>query len=150
MTNSLFDHECLTCCSDGADVTLGGVPVCSRVPQVLRPWVECLGWLCDATLTICLYTSGLSLTGLSLIMGQHDHQQDEEAGCDVFSEESLSRSDSVDQLSLHQLDDGSMEERFRVDRRKLEAMILGELITRTYLLSFPEASACTTSLLTTT
>lgn len=60
-------------------------------------------------------------------MGQYDHQ-DEEAVCDVFSEESLSRSDSVDQLSLHQLDDGSMEERFRVDRRKLEAMILGELI----------------------
>lgn len=83
-------------------------------------------------------------------MGQHDHQQDEEAGCDVFSEESLSRSDSVDQLSLHQLDDGNMEERFRVDRRKLEAMILGELITRTYLLSLPEASACTISRLTTT
>lgn len=58
-------------------------------------------------------------------MGQYDHQ-DEEVVCDVFSEESLSRSDSVDQLSLHQLDDGSMEERFRVDRRKLEAMILGK------------------------
>ncbi|XP_063847525.1 protein bicaudal C homolog 1-B-like isoform X3 [Scylla paramamosain] len=57
-------------------------------------------------------------------MGPHDHQDEDEMG-EMYSEESLSRSDSVDYLSLHALDDGTVEERFRVDRRKLEAMILG-------------------------
>ncbi|XP_045126469.1 protein bicaudal C homolog 1-B-like isoform X2 [Portunus trituberculatus] len=57
-------------------------------------------------------------------MGPHDHQDEDEVG-EMYSEESLSRSDSVDYLSLHALDDGTVEERFRVDRRKLEAMILG-------------------------
>lgn len=60
-------------------------------------------------------------------MGQHDHQE-EEVLCELFSEGSLSRSDSVDHLSLHQLEDGNVEERFRVDRRKLEAMILGTVM----------------------
>ena len=58
-------------------------------------------------------------------MGPHDHLNEEENG-ELCSEESLSRSDSVDQLTIHLLEDGSVEERFRVDRRKLEAMILGK------------------------
>ena len=58
-------------------------------------------------------------------MGPHDHQDEDDMG-EMFSEESLSRSNSVDYLSLQPLDDGTVEERFRVDRRKLEAMILGK------------------------
>lgn len=71
-----------------------------------------------------LSSNSLEVTTVPRIMGQHDHQE-EEVVCEVFSEKSLSRSNSVDNLSLHHFDDGSVEERFRVDRRKLEAMLLG-------------------------
>lgn len=44
---------------------------------------------------------------------------------DITSDGTLSRCTSTDRISLA---DGQVEDRFRVDRRKLEAMILGECI----------------------
>jgi len=44
---------------------------------------------------------------------------------EIFSEGTISRCNSTEKLTLTELGDGLVEERFRVDRRKLEAMIQG-------------------------
>lgn len=61
-------------------------------------------------------------------MGPHDHLEAEDDGSsEVFSEGTISRCNSVEKMSTFTLlGDGQVEERFRVDRRKLEAMILGK------------------------
>lgn len=60
-------------------------------------------------------------------MGPHERQEFEEVS-DVYSEDgSLSRCNSLDKMPTYTvLGDQVVEEKFRVDRRKLEAMILGE------------------------
>ncbi|XP_069954243.1 protein bicaudal C homolog 1 isoform X3 [Cherax quadricarinatus] len=57
-------------------------------------------------------------------MGPHDHLEQDDVS-EVYSEGSLSRCNSAEKMTLTVLGDGLVEERFRVDRRKLEAMILG-------------------------
>lgn len=58
-------------------------------------------------------------------MGPHDYQESDEVS-EAFSEGTISRCNSVEKMTVTVLADGLVEERFRVDRRKLEAMILGE------------------------
>ncbi|ROT76480.1 putative protein bicaudal C-like 1-B-like [Penaeus vannamei] len=57
-------------------------------------------------------------------MGPHDYQESDEVS-EAFSEGTISRCNSVEKMTVTVLADGLVEERFRVDRRKLEAMILG-------------------------
>ncbi|XP_042211241.1 LOW QUALITY PROTEIN: protein bicaudal C homolog 1-like [Homarus americanus] len=57
-------------------------------------------------------------------MGPHDHLEQDDVS-EAYSEETLSRCNSAEKLTFTVLGDGLVEERFRVDRRKLEAMILG-------------------------
>ncbi|XP_071538268.1 protein bicaudal C homolog 1 isoform X4 [Panulirus ornatus] len=57
-------------------------------------------------------------------MGPHDHLETDDVS-EVYSEGSISRCNSVEKMTFTVLGDGLVEERFRVDRRKLEAMILG-------------------------
>lgn len=58
-------------------------------------------------------------------MGPHDHLETDDVS-EVYSEGSISRCNSVEKMTFTELGDGLVEERFRVDRRKLEAMIMGE------------------------
>nr|XP_045617560.1 protein bicaudal C homolog 1-A-like isoform X6 [Procambarus clarkii] len=57
-------------------------------------------------------------------MGPHDQLEQDDVS-EVYSEGSLSRCNSTEKMTFTVLADGLVEERFRVDRRKLEAMILG-------------------------
>lgn len=58
-------------------------------------------------------------------MGPHDYQETDEMS-ELYSEGTISRCNSIEKMTVTVLGDGLVEERFRVDRRKLEAMILGK------------------------
>lgn len=57
-------------------------------------------------------------------MSPHDMYETDDTS-EIFSEGTISRCNSTEKLTLTELGDGLVEERFRVDRRKLEAMIQG-------------------------
>lgn len=58
-------------------------------------------------------------------MPPHEHMYETDDTSEIFSEGTISRCNSTEKLTLTELGDGLVEERFRVDRRKLEAMIQG-------------------------
>ncbi|CAL4089463.1 unnamed protein product [Meganyctiphanes norvegica] len=82
----------------------------------LYSWRACLFGKLLYKIPICCFNK--------VIMSPHDMYETDDTS-EIFSEGTISRCNSTEKLTLTELGDGLVEERFRVDRRKLEAMIQG-------------------------